>query len=231
MASPVSKKIPHADFAQRMQLACDGNDDVPKPNFGRLGWFVEKFEEKFDFRLTAETVRKWFAGEARPRPRTIAMLAQILEVDEAWLSVGSDPSITEKQRKLRNATVDGVVNVVAGCIQMDGGHPAFPDDDDPASKKSYVDLTAIIKGALYSFHVALAEKSEDGWVFSIPAGARGKFVIGVVRISPWSFRFFELDWDGMDKHGTRRAGCLSVVLPADMKQSTWREIESFSERI
>ncbi len=231
MASPASKKIPHADFAQRMHLACDGNGDVPKPNFGRLGWFVDEFDEKFDYALTAETVRKWFAGEARPRPRTMSMLAQILEVDEAWLSVGSDPAIPEKQRRLRDATVDGVVNVVAGCIQMDGGHPAFPDDDDAASKNGLVDLTAIIKGALYSFHVVLAEESEDGWTFAIPSGALDLFVLGVVRLSSSNFRFFEFDRDRIEELGTRRSGHVSISVPFDAKASPWREIGSFSERI
>lgn len=35
--SPVyTTKIAHPEFAKRLQIACDGNPNVPLPNYGRL---------------------------------------------------------------------------------------------------------------------------------------------------------------------------------------------------
>lgn len=38
--------------------------------------------------VSAETVRKWFAGEAKPKGDRVRHLASILEVDWIWLEMG-----------------------------------------------------------------------------------------------------------------------------------------------
>lgn len=63
------KKIVHPEFARRMQIACDGNPNIPLPNHGRLGWFSFEIERRFNAKVTIETVRKWFAGETIPRTK------------------------------------------------------------------------------------------------------------------------------------------------------------------
>jgi len=216
-----TKKVPHPDFALRFQQACDGNPDVPQPNYGRLGWFVTQME-RFGVELTVETVRKWFAGESRPRPRNITYLAQILKVDEAWLSVGRIQEISDKQIRLRNSLAGGAVNVVAGLIQLSGGNPAFPAADDKRAQAEKIDLYAIIKGAQYAFHVTVAD---DG-VFSIPVEARETVIIGVDLQDSFDVRIFELDWAEVEATGTRKGPVITVPL-----EHEWKRITSFTERL
>lgn len=109
-------KNKHPDFAQRMQQACDGNPKIPLPNYGRLKWFVDQLADRFNESVTMETIRKWFAGEARPRHKTICMLAAVLEVDDAWLSVGRGAQTISKDRKIQSGAASGAVNLIAGMV-------------------------------------------------------------------------------------------------------------------
>ncbi len=207
-------KIRHPDFAIRMQQACDGNPKVPLPNYGRLGWFVDQIKANSGAEVTIETIRKWFAGESRPRQKLMASLAQVLEVDEAWLSLGRQPKISRKQAEIRDAAADGAVNYVAGLIQMCGGHPAFPDEN------TRYDLSAIIRGAQYFFHIVVAA---DG-TFSVPITAKDAIVIGLIKVTDLHYDLFELDWEGMSERGKRKGSHLEVP------QYGWKQIKTFSER-
>lgn len=225
------KKIVHPEFAKRMQAACDGNPNVPLPNHGRLGWFSAEIEDRFGARVTIETVRKWFAGETIPRTKMMGYLAAVLEVDHAWLAVGGSNDISDKQKKLRDATADGAVNLVTGLIQICGGHPAFPDKDDKRAESGKIDLYAVIKGAQYAFHVAVAEQIDDGFSFAIPVEAlSAALVLGVVRTGELAFRFFELDGEKVAAEGKRKGDRYSLKMPSD-PDASWREILTFSNRI
>ena len=224
-------KIAHPEFAKRLQIACDGNPNVPLPNYGRLGWFSTEIERRFGVSVTIETVRKWFAGETVPRTKTMGYLAAVLEVDHAWLAVGTSPQITEKQKKVRDATADGAVNLVAGLIQICGGYPAFPAENDARAQSSKIDLYAVIKGVQYAFHVVMAETTDDGFTFGIPVEAVGSTqVLAVVRTGELAFRFFELDEDLIEEKGKRKGGFFSLPMPADIGPE-WKEILSFSNRL
>lgn len=210
-ATPVirQKRVEHKAFAQRMHQACDGNSSVPLPNYGRLQWFVDQFEAKFGIETTPESVRKWFAGEALPRPKTMTRLAQILEVDEAWLSLGKAVELDQRQQRLRNAEADGVVNVVAGLIQMCGANPAFPEPDDRRAEREHIDVYAIIRGAQYAIHVVLAADTEDSVRFAVPVEAIDTFVVGVVRTSDLTCDFYEIDRETLDR-SKRKGGFIEV---------------------
>jgi len=214
-----------------MQSACDGNPNVPLPNHGRLGWFVTELERRFQAKTTIETVRKWFAGETLPRPKMLGYLAAVLEVDHAWLSVGASPQLAEKQKKVRNATADGAVNLVAGLIQICGGSPAFPDEGDGRAERHKIDLYAVIKGAQYSMHVATAERVGAGYLFAIPVEVVGAaLILGVVRVGELAFRFFELDGDKVSEVGKRKGGSYNVEVPSE-PTGEWKEILTFSNRL
>lgn len=229
-ASP-KKKIAHPEFAQRMQMACDENPNVPLPNHGRLGWFVTEIDRRFGTSPTIETVRKWFAGETIPRTKMMGYLAAVLEVDHAWLAVGSTSQVSEKQKKVRNAAADGAVNLLAGLIQICGGSPAFPDEKDRRAREDKIDLYAVIKGAQYALHVCSAESSEGAHEFVIPAeAARSAFVIGLVRTGELSFRFFELETELVLARGQRKGGFVIVKATGDPAVE-WKEILTFSERL
>lgn len=168
-------------FADRFSKACDGNEHVPDLHQGRLSWVAEQTSKKLGKPVPLETVRKWSKGISKPREATSNILAEILLVDPTWLYIGTDTNDTPRERRLRNSAVDGVVNVVAGLIQMDGNSVAFPEEDDITAQRDRVDMFAIIKGAQYRIHVALGEKTKGGYRFALPPGADRVTVLGVVR--------------------------------------------------
>lgn len=229
----VAKDHPHADFARRLQLACEGNPHTPEVNFGRLRWFAEKLEERFSISMTQEGVRKWFDGRTLPRSAAMNALAELLEVDVAWLSHGTTPNLDLRERKLRNAEADGAVNVVAGLIQMSGANPAFPDPADERAQAGHIDLYAIIRGAQYAFHVAVATEVDGGFRFSVPVGANDSVVIGLIRREGFAVDLLELDADGLKEHGKRKGGAVDVVVNPNYRTEnhTWKQIKSFSDRL
>lgn len=220
------KELPHKDFGRRLEQACDGHPDVPPLNHGRLGWFVDQLA-MHDVTVAKETVRKWFAGDTRPRQRPMQALAKILKVDEGWLVAGKQPEFTETQRKTQNVVAGAAVNLVAGFIQMGGGHPSFPQEDDDVAKSSRIDLYAIIRGAHYRFHIATIIGGPDGH-FMVPAEARGNtIVLGVVPLDGFQVLIYELDWETVQSAGVRKPGGFEVRL-AD---APFKEIKSFAERL
>lgn len=51
------QKVPYPEFAQRLELACDNNPDVPPLNHGRLKWFQDELHKR-GVNYQQETVRK-----------------------------------------------------------------------------------------------------------------------------------------------------------------------------
>lgn len=196
-----TKTIRDAAFAERFDRACDSYQQVPPKHSGRLVWIKDEFDKRFGEKVSMEAVRKWFSGEAKPRADKVTKLAQILEVDVGWLSLGIDPTVTPKARMARNAMADGAVNIIAGIIQMDGGHPAFPNEDSGQS----VDLHAIIKGAKYDIHVSLGEPIESRVRFAIPANHEHLVVLGLIRRG-LSFSIYEIPTDMMEIADRHRGG-------------------------
>jgi hypothetical protein len=233
MSLQKTKEPAHKDFAKRLVQACDGNANVPLPNHGRLRWFVDQLDEQFGIKSTPETIRKWMAGEALPRHKSIHALAQTLKVDEAWLSIGKAPELDERQQKLRNAQADGAVNVVTGFIQMGGGHPAFPEEKDQRARDEHIDIYAIIKGAQYAFHIAVATQEESGWRFAIPIGAENTVIIGLIRTGPLSVDLLELDSEAFLGLAERKGGHFDLLVDSAYRTyaHTWRQIRTFSSRL
>lgn len=182
-------------FARRLEQAADLHPHCPPKHRGRLDWVRGEMEKKGQ-PVSNETIRKWFAGQIRPRQDKGDVLAEIMMTDPSWLQMGHKPVATQREVKVRNALAGGVVNVIAGLIQMDGGTPAFPDEDGP------VDLHAIIRGAKYDFHVALGEAHGRQARFHVPANHRDTIVLGVIR-DGMAFDVFELTGDLIESHGRR----------------------------
>lgn len=220
-------KQTHPDFARRILQAADANYQVPPPNEGRLRWFTEQLEKK-GHDVSMETVRKWFAGLTVPRPRLLVPLAEILKVDAGWLAVGTPGKVNPKAAQITTIAENGAANMVAGFIQMDGGTVAFANEEDPARKERGVDLHAIIKGAKYEIHVALAFENENGqWVFRIPVEAAETIILGVKRGDGFAAEIYELDRELVEEFGTRDRGHIFVAVDTP----DLRIIKSFSERL
>lgn len=166
--------IREPEFARRLNSACDDNPRCPDLHRGRLVWLRSELKESFAQTVTVETVRKWFAGETKPRPAKLLAIADLLQVDVAWLSLGIDKGMAPRERKARTREISGAVNLVAGFIEMDGGHVAFPPE---AEQNRGVDIHAIIRGAKYDFHIALLE---DG-LYRVPPKCEGLIVLGLSK--------------------------------------------------
>jgi transcriptional regulator with XRE-family HTH domain len=216
------KLIRHKAFARRMEQACETNRNAPPLHHGRLGWVAGEMQRKFGKRVTIESVRRWFSGEAYPRIESIHYLAEIFGVDEAWLAIGSAPDLSPKERKIRTAEVSGAVSLLSSVIQMSGGHPAFPDENSGPN----VDLHAVIKGAHYMFKVALATESSGKLHFSLPVDLENQIVVGVRMQSDHQFAFYEIEQDVIDT-GERKGGYITL----DVDPSELKEIKSFAERL
>jgi hypothetical protein len=222
-------------FALRLQKACDENPRVPAYNHGRQAWVRTQLVERFGMNVSNETVSKWFTGVARPRPEKVTVIAKLLEIDEAWLALGVAVEVGPRERKIRNAMADGAVNVVAGLIQMCGGHPAFPESDDAAGGAP-VDLYAIIKGAHYSMNVVAAQPVDGAFRCSVPYGHAERVVIAVIQRGPLVCDFVELAAELVEAHGLRRSEAIDVMLtPTTDGYATdgisWPLIKTFAERL
>jgi hypothetical protein len=115
---------------------------------------------------------------------------------------------------------------------MCGGYPAFPTDDDTRAQDRKIDLYAVIRGAQFSFHVAMGDLTENRVRFTVPVEAvEDAFVIGVVRTGELACKFYELDREGIEDVGTRKGETWEIdVTLADLAED-WAEITTFSKRL
>lgn len=212
------KEIRDPDFAKRFVQACDQHPDVPPFSSGRLVWVQRNLLLRYNIDVTVESVSKWYQGMTRPRTGKMKALAAILEVDEAWLSMGVGPhtKVRARDRQLRDASVEGALNVVAGFIQMNGGRPAFPDENDKRALDQNIDIYAIIKGAQMNFHVSTCQDAGDGnLTFSIPAKHDEIIVVGVVPVEPLHCVFLEITGDIINEHGDLKGGYRQLHVTRD----------------
>ncbi len=188
-----------------------GTRTAPPLYSGRLTWIVAQLAQRFDEKISVQTVARWARGEARPRQAKNVKLAQLLDVDPVWLYVGLEPEVSTRDRRTRDAMADGAVNVVAGLIQMDGGIPAFPDNDDERAIQDQVHLYAAIKGAQYAFHIVVGAAVEAGWMFTVPADAENVVLLGVVR-EGLTFHVVELNDELLSYSDGTGRGMMAVTL-------------------
>jgi len=198
-----TKSFPAKDFAQRLQSAMKDHPHAP-PGHGRQRWLRDRIKERAEIDVSPEAVRKWFAGEARPRPDVMKKIAMSLEVDEAWLSLGISPP---EEARRRNAIADGAVNLVAGLIQMNGGHIAFGDGRGP-------DIHAIIAGKKVDIEVKMARETDGSLQFTLSqAAVRADAVLGVVPASRGlGAKLLWLTPDIIKQHGRRSGGYVEVMI-------------------
>jgi hypothetical protein len=204
------RHIVDKEFAQRLERACDDHPLVPPKNHGRLGYISNAMRTITGQKVSWESVRKWSYGEARPRPKNMKVLARVLEVDEAWLSLGRNPEMQVDQRRLRDKALGGAADILLGFLQMDGATVTIPVGGD--SRSSFVNAYAIIKGALYSFHATLNLDGGKGLRFVVPVRYEDCTTIAVVRTSGTNVDMFEIPHDVTREIGARRGGYIEVAV-------------------
>lgn len=220
-------------FGERLHAAMDAHAQAPRERFGRLTWLMRELA-KHDIKVTIEAVRRWAADESIPRPATVNAIAQILQTDVAWLTLGATQEVTPRERRARNAAADGAVNLVTGLIQLGGGTPAFPEADDKRSKG--VDVFAIIKGAQYSFKIVMATPVGDSLNFAVPVDHERFFVLGVIHVGDLHYDVVELSQEAIESAGVRKGGSFDVQVERGAsgyrtRDVALRQIKDFSARL
>jgi transcriptional regulator with XRE-family HTH domain len=221
------KVIRDPEFAKRLAIAFDHHPVVPPPNYGRNVWIKEQLEKRFAASVSVEAVRKWASGEMRPRPQMLSYMARLLEVDESWLSLGIEPELAPREQRARNAMADGAVNVVAGLIQINGGSPAFPEENDERAKRAHIDLYAIIKGAQYALHISLAQSVDDGdgYRFTVPINFKDAFQMGVIVTGVSSVLLVEIDEENIAAGHRKGPGIEVHLKAADVERLQIRDLK------
>lgn len=201
-SSPKQAVIRHKDFAKRLAVACENSPQAPAGH-GRQIWLKNQLEAQFNEPVSREAVRKWFAGEAKPKPQMMSLVARALGVDEAWLSIGSTPNITVSEKKLRNILASGAANMVAAQIQLAGGSVAFPEDESVG-----VDLDTIVKGRRKTV-AARPGVASGAFRVSLPLKV-GAAIIVVPTDTPTVYRFFNVPSSIMESEGKVRGEYMEI---------------------
>lgn len=191
-------------FHQRLKAACDQQQQiVPEYGYGRQVFFARKLK------VTQEAVRKWFTGEARPRPDKMKRLSVLLEVDEAWLALGVEPEVDRREKRRIGDKTDGAIYLLYGMFMLAGGHCAFPSDADP--RREFVDFYAIIRAMQMAVHVSVGRETTKGvYEFILPQQYAEVRCLGVVHLGGMKFHTLDLTHDLIDKHKQRKAGGYSL---------------------
>lgn len=216
------------DFGRRFNQACAANRECPDADYGRYKWLVDQAAVVGKLKVSQESIRRYLYGINKPRKATSDFFAKLLGVDATWLYLGVDPGVATRERKVRNAEADGVVNVIAGLIQMDGGQPSFPAPDDVEANDRSIDVRAIIRGAHYNFHVTIAHKNKGKWEFPIPVQQNLPTILGVVR-DGFALRVIEITDEVIEGHLVKRAAGRTVVLSDDDIEPL--RLKSFQNRL
>lgn len=174
---PEDRRIVDRDFGLRFERICDDHPRVPAKAFGRLGYIANGLEKVAGTKVSIESVRRWFGGEARPRPTNMKQLARLLDVDLTYLSFGTVPRV-ESAAKKRTAILPGAAELVSAIIKMDGGVVSYPPEK---SSQTFIHFYAIIKGEMHSFHVASPVPRSSGWRVTIATGHPDVSVMVAIR--------------------------------------------------
>ena len=86
---------------------------------------LDQLKTETGLRVSPNTMSKWFSGQARPRPDNIRKIAQVLSIDEVWLSMGKKPAEFRETDCSHAGNAWGVVLLVGGLIEMAGGRVTF----------------------------------------------------------------------------------------------------------
>jgi len=215
-------------FVKRLTQACEESDYVPPPHKGRQQYLADKLG------VAPEAVSKWFKAVSMPRPDKIERLAELLAVDQSWLTFGISPEMDRQERKAHAKEADGAVHLVLGMIMLAGGHCGIPSTKD--ARSGYVDFYVTMRGSVYPIHVALArEVSRDQFELLLPKEYQDVRTIGVIQAGQGQFQFIDMPLAMVEEHKARKTGGVAITVSrVDGSRyvtggDTWPRIKSFME--
>lgn len=186
-------------FAQRLKQACDDHELIPPYGHGRQAHIANRLK------ISQEAVCKWFTGEAVPKQAKIKALAELLEVDEAWLALGVSPEVDRRQKRVHADRTDGAIYVVYGLFALAGGHCAFPSEKD--TRREYIDLYAILGGVQMAIHVSVGREISKGrYEFVLPREYQEVRCVGFVHRGGMRFHLLNFSYNGVSSHLDKKGG-------------------------
>lgn len=203
-----SKRYVDKAFGRRLTEASDNSRDIPEFNKGRYVWIRDQMG-RLGQPVTVESIRKWYSGEARPRPEKMKALARVIRVDEGWLSLGLTPLMTPEQKATRNIFAEGSINLVAGMMQISGANIAFVDPKAPEA--AFADFHVIMRGRAYLIKIAVGVLSEGKFKFALPNEFERVQVIGVVKLSAGNFQILRIPTAVIRKHARDRGAYKEII--------------------
>lgn len=215
-------------FVMRLKQACDESSYIPPPHKGRQQYLADKIG------VAPEAVSKWFKAVSMPRPDKMERLAEILQVDQSWLSFGISPEMDRAERKAHARDVDGAVHLIMGMIMLAGGHCGVPSSRDP--RGSYVDFYATVRGSVYPIHISLGrELSRDHYELLVPKEYTDVRCIGVIPAGVGRYHFIDMPIAMLDEHKSRKSGHFALAVNRIDGQryvtggDTWPRFKNFGE--
>jgi hypothetical protein len=196
-------------FAKRLQIAADRSNTIPPTNMGRFTHIQRQLAEHYGFDLSRETVRKWFVGEALPRPDKMLALSRVLKVDEGWLAVGSSPSSLPPETSLVQVHDNAAINLIIGMMGINGVSCAQPDEDEAGPGDSPF-FYAIINGRQWRIFVSLGQANSDRISFRGPTGKEHVTTLGIVAHTVTDFSVFQFTPELIARNGQSHRGIFEL---------------------
>lgn len=189
-----------SEFSTRLKQSCQDNPDVPEYGKGEQVYLSQRLG------VSQEAVRKWFAGDSKPKAAVGRKLAELLGVDYVWLALGTSHGEIEKRREAAGRQDSAVYALMSFLIEK-GYSAAFDNDHEK------IDITTIYQGQQNHISVQLAEGKKDKLMASFRLSVINDVsTIIAVRTNTFSLSY-DFIWAGPEvwaNHGTREGN--EVVL-------------------
>ena len=167
-----------SEFHSRLLQACNDNPDIPEYGKGQQTFLSQRLD------VSQEAVRKWFAGESKPKPVVGRKLADLLGVDYVWLTLGTSYGEIEK-RKVAAARQDSALYALTGYLIEKGFACAFDNNEG-----NHIDLMCIQQGVQNFIAVRSCKEHNDFLYVGFPQSAINEVTtIAAVRTNSCSFAY------------------------------------------
>jgi len=190
----------HRDFALRLKQACDRSPDVPALGKGQQTWLSDRLG------ISQEAVRRYFEGQSRPRPKLMAQLAKILNVDESWLALGKTAELSDKQRRQYSQQADAAAYMLFGIFMAAGYSCAFAETNDEG-----VDFYAIRNGKQIGISVTVGyQRTKNTYVATVRDNGGKHLNLCVIMTEPGVTDVLVMDQPGVKELGEAKTDMIHV---------------------
>ncbi len=213
-------------FVERLKAACDNVPSViPPPFAGRQQTIAARLG------VAPEAVSKWFKAVSMPRPHIMRQLADLLEVDHAYLALGAPVEMTKDGRKSFVAASSGASHLIRGLIMLAGGAIGEPAKSDPRAE--FIDFYWAMRGQMVPVHVALARVIEGSeYATKVPKQYADVKLIAVVPTGPNQYHYLDLDAEGVADYKVKKNDHYELAIVKEgskfiTKKKQWKAIKNF----